>query len=241
MEDVRQFLKRVIDGYLLADLDNMAGIRVQGDGNCGYPMVMSVLAGMELLGALTFPHPFDPDKARAEGKDVGKEHFGWYWKHFLAQTPGTTSGYSTRGDMSGLIRTLIRNGLAHVFLAKPGIEVRKAEPALHMTSQAPGTLFVDCTQFATDFRRSYETYVRPILEGQPRRIKDHTISLQTMQAQLGRMTQHYSKEATDCFSRVSGPIPASPPTQSGITTGSANFPGGGTVTITYIVSSSLQQ
>ena len=51
---VSNVLDRVVEGYLLGDLESMATeIRDKEVGAVGYPIVMAVLAGCELLGAMT--------------------------------------------------------------------------------------------------------------------------------------------------------------------------------------------
>src|SRR6266851_4683170 len=52
--DVENMLEHGIEGYLLGDLESMATeIQPKEIGACGYPMMMAVLSGSELLGALT--------------------------------------------------------------------------------------------------------------------------------------------------------------------------------------------
>jgi len=55
---IDEFLLRVVDGYLLHDLENMATFTTQVGtvGAMGYPMLVSTLAGMELLGNLLMPN-----------------------------------------------------------------------------------------------------------------------------------------------------------------------------------------
>jgi hypothetical protein len=50
-----EFLERYVEGYLFADLQSMAAVKVPAGqyGALGYPMMMTALAGVELLGALT--------------------------------------------------------------------------------------------------------------------------------------------------------------------------------------------
>jgi len=53
MSDLAPFLEKFVEGYLLSDLKTMAEIPAKdGPGNLGYPMVLAVFAGCELLGAL---------------------------------------------------------------------------------------------------------------------------------------------------------------------------------------------
>jgi len=48
--ELREFLKTVIDGYLLHDLENMVTFTPKEgtDGAMGYPIMVEIIAGMEL-------------------------------------------------------------------------------------------------------------------------------------------------------------------------------------------------
>ncbi|TAK33904.1 MAG: hypothetical protein EPO21_11290 [Chloroflexota bacterium] len=243
--DIKQFLERFVEGYLFADLDNMAKIKVDGDGNCGYPMVMTVLAGIELLGTLTYPYPLgleQPSSVEAgmdeEASSFGNTQFSWYWKHFLTRTDPHC--YKVKGDISSAIRSLLRNGLAHTFLAKPGIEVRKFQPASHMKSGA-SRLIIDATKFAEDFKQSYWKSIRPIVSGKQAIINGHTISFQSMQERLNELAAAYTKEAETSFEELMGKIPTVPATQSPEPSGSFNFSSPGIDAITNVASKQLRQ
>jgi len=78
--DIEEFLKVNIEGYLLNDLENMANYRKDPSkqyGELAYPMIISTIAGMELLGALLDPGKFDKYK--------GNEYFRHYWEQYLDQ------------------------------------------------------------------------------------------------------------------------------------------------------------
>jgi hypothetical protein len=49
-----EFLETIVEGYIFGDLESMAAeeFNVKEVGALGYPMVMAVLAGSELLGNL---------------------------------------------------------------------------------------------------------------------------------------------------------------------------------------------
>lgn len=76
MKDVKDFLDTYVKGYLLHDVQEMDSIPVSADadGRCGYPMVISCVAGMELLGGLR-SGPFTWSKDR--------EHVVDYWQEYL--------------------------------------------------------------------------------------------------------------------------------------------------------------
>lgn len=232
--DIKVFLEKSVEGYLFADLDSMAKFNVKGNGNCNYPMVMTVLFGIELLGTLTYPKCLGFEESNSgescEGEaapEVGNPQFTWYWKHFL--TPANPGRYKVKGNIGELIRSLVRNGLAHAFLIKPGIEVRKFDPESHMKSSARSQLIIDSTEFAKDLKRSYWDYIRPIIDGKPAIIKGHTTSLQTMQDRLIELASSYVRDAQKSFGDLKGEIPPVPATQGPDISASFNFPPPGTV------------
>jgi hypothetical protein len=67
MMTIDDFLTKFVEGYLFHDLENMSNLKVlpaQVDGAAGYPIVATVMAGIELLGNLLTPNisSFDPVK-----------------------------------------------------------------------------------------------------------------------------------------------------------------------------------
>ena len=113
---IEDFFRQYIEGYLLGDLENMSTLgplKGKNYGAVGYPMMSTVLAGMELLGGLLMPNlkPFDPRK--------GESYFLHYWDNYFAvENP-------TYASLGLLFRRLARHGINHVFLAKQGILVDK--------------------------------------------------------------------------------------------------------------------
>src|SRR5713226_2228254 len=114
--ELREFLKTVIDGYLLHDLENMVTFTPKEgtDGAMGYPIMVEIIAGMELLGALLMTDTID---FSTEGKD-GNNYFKNYWDNYFSYLDPTYMAYRS------LFRQLIRNGIAHNFVGKPGIFIR---------------------------------------------------------------------------------------------------------------------
>ena len=47
---LEELLTKYVDGYLMADLESMALVDKDGDGNIGYPMLMSIVPGCEPAG-----------------------------------------------------------------------------------------------------------------------------------------------------------------------------------------------
>lgn len=151
--DVKSYLEPYIDGYLLCDLESIA-YTIPSDkhpGAAGYPLILTICAGMELLGALL--RPSIKDKFN---EDDGIKYFGHYWKHYLSKVDPE---YEKYGEVA---RTLIRNGLAHLFMTKPRIGVVKSNPQYHL-KKVEGHLIIDAVKLYEDFKKSYIDYAKPVL------------------------------------------------------------------------------
>lgn len=135
-----RLLAGYVQQYVMADLASMAAIDPLG--GCGYAMIGTALAAMELLGLLTRPEAYDPE--------AGDKGFGYYWRECFAKV---RPAYRMNG-VSTLFRDLFRHGIAHSAMSKGGAAITKARPDLHMTVE-DDTLTVDCTQFVADFMDSY--------------------------------------------------------------------------------------
>jgi len=146
---VASMLKYVIEGYLLGDLESMATeIRLKEFGAVGYPMVMAVLSGSELLGALT--------------TDVSEDNrIETYWKTYLAQVD------PKYGDLGKIASALARNGIAHSYLSHQGVMVVRGDPGRHLSLYG-GEVIFDCLELYAHFRQSYDLHARSwILEHVP--------------------------------------------------------------------------
>src|SRR5713101_2638674 len=155
--EIHEFLKKVIDGYLLHDLENMVTFTPKEgtDGSLGYPIMVSIIAGMELLGALLMTDTVD---FSTEGK-AGNDYFNNYWDNYFSCVDPKYKAYRS------LFRQLIRNGIAHTFVGKPGIFIIKDETApLISPDQERYKLNVNAVVFYRDFKKSYEERVKPIVE-----------------------------------------------------------------------------
>ena len=110
---IKDFLTHSVEGYLFKDLKNMGQIQPpppEDKGAAGYRMLMSALAGMELLGYLLMPND---DLFDGTGRS-DNAYFSNYWNHYFAAEEPKYKG------LSETFRSLIRNGLAHTFLTKHG-------------------------------------------------------------------------------------------------------------------------
>ena len=131
---VNEFLARHVDGQILADLEAMATLAASGGpGGVGYPIVMTVFSGCELLGRLMVP-----GNTRAA--------FVAYWVEHLY--PGTD-----RAGAEALYR-LVRSGTGPGFVAMPGIRVTTCRSQDH-PSTAEGAFVIDALTLHDDFRASY--------------------------------------------------------------------------------------
>lgn len=188
---IEEFLTKHIEGYLLCDLEKMAEIKLEPPetyGAVGYPMIATVLSGIELLGGILSINSFD--------KNGGNEYFDNYWKNYLSKS---CSRYEVE-NLAPLFRNLVRHGLAHTFLAKPGILVTKDASDTHLQIDTQRQeLSIDSVEFYRDFKKSYTEQVRPIVFEQPASI---LTTKDNMQARLNEMEKVYSEDSSAFFSRL---------------------------------------
>jgi hypothetical protein len=191
MEDknIDDFLKRFVEGYLFHDLDNIATLKAlegHDDGAAGYPMIATIMAGIELLGGLVSQSSFS--------NTAGNGYFLDYWNKCLAVT---NADYKNLGE---LFRKLIRHGLAHTFLAKHGILVTKRDPKIHAPTfkvdRVRNELTIDCVDFYNDFKKSYYEHIQPLIfDGKTSTLTDKA----TIQIRLNEMVALYQSESKEAF------------------------------------------
>jgi hypothetical protein len=138
----------VVEDYVLGDLDSMAEIEWKETGAVCYPMVMTVLAGCELLGRLA---------GAPKGLEVDR-----YWTQFMAEVD------SRYGELAALAQHLLRHELMHSYFTKPGVGVVRGKPEAHLRF-ADEMLILNCLELANDFRESYERHAKPHLTDDPER------------------------------------------------------------------------
>jgi hypothetical protein len=136
---LEQMLKGVVEGYLFDDLDTMISV---GRG-VAYPIVMAVLSGCELLGYL-----LGDDGVADAGHAIER-----YWRDYMARIK------PRYGPLAAIARHLCRNGIAHVYLSKPGVAIVRGEPDRHLKREPDGIVF-DCLVLAAHFKRSYLEHAR---------------------------------------------------------------------------------
>ncbi len=188
--DVHHFFQHFIEGYLFGDLERMAEIGSPDEqyGGVTYPMLATTLSGMELLGELlmTDREPFT---------DRGNISFDNYWKgYFLPANPEYE--YENLGD---LFRHLMRHGIAHSFLTKPGIFVGKNLRTKLSLDQPNRTLHIDAKAFYKDFRKSYDRLVRPRIDWPPELAAPNK---DTIQFRLNALLKQYTADTNKRFGKI---------------------------------------
>ena len=235
--DLDYFLSEYVKGYLFDDLASMAEISPQPGmttGAVGYPMVMTTLAGIELLGWLTNTEAFTPHSKGSVG-------FRWYWNQFLTPIDSRYEG------LAELIYQLVRNGIGHVYIAKPGIFITKGNAETHLiVDKDKRTLVLDCLELHNHFVESYRRFVEPIVAGvehdfassKGNRKRSVAITRVSMELRLKDMVEVFTHNATtqfDIYSKSKRPItqPVQSISFSGAHAASGNFPQDGGKPIWY--------
>ncbi|MDH4045616.1 MAG: hypothetical protein OEW06_14290 [Gemmatimonadota bacterium] len=149
MTVLHEFLEHDVEGYLFHDLRAMQGVTAPPDapgGGLGYPLLITTLAGIELLGAILSRRPFNTNS--------GRQYFADYWHRFLYP-----SNQPPPPEID-VVYQLARHGIAHNFLLKGPLGVVKGQPSHHL-KHVGGRFLIDATQLANDLMFSYETRVKP--------------------------------------------------------------------------------
>ncbi|MGI5841454.1 MAG: hypothetical protein ACOX6N_04525 [Patescibacteria group bacterium] len=187
---VEEFLKKVVEGYLFHDLANMAVLGPLpdcDDGAVGYPMVMTTLSGIELMGGLISPKEF-------KDNGMGDAYFLNYWNECLS---GIDSKYN---DLGYLFRNLVRHGLAHTYLTKHGIEIQKnfyRKPDSHgIVSISENHVKIDCVGFYKDLEKSYYMFIKPVVFNNSSKM---AFTKTTMQSRLNEMIGLYQGKSDILF------------------------------------------
>jgi hypothetical protein len=176
-----EFLDNNVEGYLIHDIKALMTIEAEKGkpaGACGYPLLMTVFSGIELLGTLSYGAiPFT-----GAAKD-GFEFFKHYWTEYLYD--------ASRAQEADSVYRLVRNGLAHAFFTKGPVWVTKHEddtgaiPKEALLNTDTGKVVFNARLLANEFCGSYEQEFKP-------RVPQLRV---TMEAQLQRMWDRYNAEA----------------------------------------------
>ncbi len=141
------FISHIVEGYLFLDLKNMALVhQVEGEeaGALGYPMLSTIVSGMELLGGV-----LQTDALYSDAASNSSKYFAHYWDNYLVKQ---SQAYAPYKDV---FWKLVRHGVAHTYIAKAGITVTKGTPENHLKPHGDGLFNIDCVQFYEDFHNSY--------------------------------------------------------------------------------------
>lgn len=148
---VKQFFD-LLDRYLMGDLETMVcEIRARTYGGLGYPAMQTMLSAMELLGLVI------------SGGKRDQHAFYYFWDNYLAVG---NPGYNADPRLKKIFRNAIRNGIAHHFLAKFGIQLSKEDTG-HLTRTETGELNIDVSTFCKDFKKVYSTVKNQLQAAQP--------------------------------------------------------------------------
>ncbi len=138
--DVDTYLGRTVDGYLLGDLKRIRELPPQPVGACLFPAVMAIFSGIEFLGALDFPKPFD--------RHDDEEHFKHFWSQIYQTDPRKCSGAA--------IRTTVRHGIAHAFMPQiPYGIMLEGSAKDHLVRDHDGAVLVSVGMLIDDFTAAY--------------------------------------------------------------------------------------
>lgn len=155
--EINLFLKQFIEGYLFCDVEEMLKIEIkesQKYGKCGYPIMMSVLSVMELLGNLTCKTTL---KSFNEDKSQGSRNFEEFWNSYFCLCNPKYKGSQEKD----VFRLLIRNGLAHSYLTLPGIYITVGNPEQHWgIDYSKNEIYIDAKEFYNDFKKTYESLIK---------------------------------------------------------------------------------
>ncbi|HEU5004854.1 MAG TPA: hypothetical protein VFT49_02080 [Candidatus Saccharimonadales bacterium] len=158
-----EFFDRVIDGYLLLDLEAMDRISMEGYGNCGYPMLLTIFSGADLLGGLSSPKWSDDPRKQKK-----------YFKHFLKE-------YMGYGDENLIqeLRESVRNRLAHSFLTDNHVMVYKKQLS-QAIERRDNLLNIDASKLFQEFKTAVSRLKAELNEDQAlsRIFENNLISMQ---------------------------------------------------------------
>jgi hypothetical protein len=187
------FLDQHVEGYLFKDIESLMAVPVPpdgGPGGVGYPLVMTLLSGIELLGIFV-----DAEQNPQGSFDTGSGSlcFDTYWKRML---------YPKFADLGIPVYKLARHGLMHAFTTKGPLAVSKTSALRnqHLTKASSGTIHINCNQFTDDFRHSYDYGFKPLALN----------NLERMEARLQDLTEQYNKQGAGILKDAK--FPASPAT-----------------------------
>lgn len=207
------FLLDNLEGYLFQDIETLKlaaprpGIPY---GAAGYPLLMTVFAGIELLGNLVSANVFDKNK--------GDERFKEFWQNYLYPKD------PLRRNAGPVLYRLARHGLVHAFVVKGDLTVYKGVPYMHLTKSANGAVSVDAAELAADLQRVYATEIKS-------KAIPGSALFDSMSRRLAEMEAEYVAQAAKDMSTLTLPLPPTLPVVA--VTASSPPVSGATFTPTY--------
>ena len=145
----------LLDKYLITDLEVMVReIPPRDAGGLGYPIMHSILAGMELLGFVLSGDKYNQNKKKDE------KRFFYFWVEFFEKFNPKYKG------LKKVFRYCVRNGTAHLFVAKFGISLSKEnKDHLKITKDNNlNMLNIDVVSFFEDFAETYSKVKEELLQ-----------------------------------------------------------------------------
>lgn len=131
----------------MGDLNTMVyEVSARPAGGLGYPGIHTILVGMELLGKLF------------SGGQEDEHAFNYFWDNYFVQD---NPQYNNQ-RLKKILRNSIRNGTAHIFLVKFGIQISKNNNG-NLTRTQAGDLNIDLITFFEDFKKTFTRIREQIL------------------------------------------------------------------------------
>jgi hypothetical protein len=192
--DIDYFINLVIKGYLFCDLDSMHKIKLpkgQKSGACGYPMLATALAGIELLGVLGSPNTYNP-----KDRTYGRNCFNYFWDNYMVKT---NVAYV---DFADFFYSMVRNGLMHLFLTKTNVLVTKGASKYHMQydNKGFGYLMLDAKKFHKDFKKAAKSLLVELGKKKNVQLKNRA------QKNLNDLIDSYNIEAKTKYNALKDPL-----------------------------------
>lgn len=193
--DIVAFTKKYVEGYLFCDLKHMAEYELPKEekyGAISYPMIATIIGGMELLGTILFDEQLPPDYGFGSGDDTPAKCYFYFWeKYFIVENPK----YNEITKLSKMIKRLLRNGIDHHFIAHPGLTVTKVGELNNLRVTEDGQVNLDAKALYNDFHRTYKDRVENILISP--RTKEEQECQQRAQNRLNELMDAKKKQLTE--------------------------------------------
>lgn len=204
---VDKFFSKYIDGYLFGDLEAMTKIIANKEDNYGgvaYPMILTTLSGMELLGNLLMLNDSEFNTSK------GKKYFLNFWKNYLTKQAPTYFG------LGEVFYSLLRHGIAHTFLTKYNILISKGMLTPVEIFPQANAMRVDCIEFFNDFTITYKNEVIPLL--------NNPIKKELIQKRLNSLIDKYKSDSEDELGKYFKIISQHPKVPIGISIAQGTYP-----------------